>query len=327
MDTALYFPHMRLPRSAWLMQVLLYWDRAATIVPEYELDDPIAGDPFMRDLRSVGLLIPVSPDRQHVAHESFVDGFLALVDAQGSHESHTTVRIHADKMGYPLFRQLQDRGLAEVPDFKWWLVEQSTALLYMAYLASAISAANPGMIPVTDTSASMETLGAGARTRERVDALRYAVITRALPVPAQPVSARDLAAFKERHADALNRCRRFLDNRLVDVAKIDDLDEREVRLAAFSQEISDDVARLVDAMKRKQWPRVTLGAFGGVVAPGLQLAQTIVGGATALEMGLAAGAAALEIGATAYAMGSLRNDRFDGQAPLAYAALTTRFDG
>lgn len=327
MDTALYFPHMRLPQSAWLMQVLLYWDRAATIVPEYQFDDPIAGDPFMRDLRAVGLLSTVRPDRQHVARESFVSGFLALVDAQRSHKSHATARIHADKMGYPVFRQLQERGLAEFPDFNSWLVEQSTALLYMAYLASAISAANPGMTPVTDTSASIDTLSARARTRERVDALRYAIITRALPAPAEPVSARDLAAFKERHADALTRCRRFLDDRLVDIAKIDDPDEREVRLGGFSQEISDDVARLVEAMKRKHWPRVTLGAFGGVVAPGLQLAQTIVGGGTALEMGLAAGAAALEIGATASALGSLRSDRFDGNAPLAYVALTTRFDG
>lgn len=326
MDTALYFPHMRLPQSAWLMQVLLYWDQAATIVPEHQLDDVVANDAFMRDLRDVGLLTAVRPDRQGVDQDSFVEGFLEIMDGQRPPASRATVRLHADKMGYRLFRELQDRDLAKAADWMSWVVEKHTGLLYMAYLASVISATNPGMMPVTDTSASIDTLRGRARMSERVGALRYVVITEALPTPTGPVDAQELAAFKERHAEALTRCRRFLDARLVDIARVDDPDEREIRLAAFSQEVSDDVARLVEAMKRRRWPQVTLGGFGGLAATGLELSSTVVGGGSALELGLAVGAAAIGAG-TAYAVRHQRRaDRFDRRAPMAYAALTTTLE-
>jgi hypothetical protein len=32
-ETALYFPHIRVPETSWFAQILLYWDRAAAIVP------------------------------------------------------------------------------------------------------------------------------------------------------------------------------------------------------------------------------------------------------------------------------------------------------
>jgi hypothetical protein len=32
-NTALYFPHIAVPKTPWFTQVLLYWDKAATIVP------------------------------------------------------------------------------------------------------------------------------------------------------------------------------------------------------------------------------------------------------------------------------------------------------
>ena len=33
METALYFPCIRVPESTWFTQILLCWDRAATIIP------------------------------------------------------------------------------------------------------------------------------------------------------------------------------------------------------------------------------------------------------------------------------------------------------
>lgn len=32
-ETALYFPHIRVPETSWFAQILLYWDQAAAIVP------------------------------------------------------------------------------------------------------------------------------------------------------------------------------------------------------------------------------------------------------------------------------------------------------
>ncbi|GAA4707227.1 hypothetical protein GCM10025781_27320 [Kocuria gwangalliensis] len=33
LETALYFPHIRVPKAAWFTQVLLYWEDVASIIP------------------------------------------------------------------------------------------------------------------------------------------------------------------------------------------------------------------------------------------------------------------------------------------------------
>lgn len=57
------------------------------------------------------------------------------------------------------------------------------------------------------------------------------VISEALPSPGGPVPARELAAFKDRHSEALLRCRRFLDAKIADLAATNEPAHREIRLA------------------------------------------------------------------------------------------------
>ena len=42
------FPHIRVPQSPWFTQVLLYRDKAASIVPEGLEDEQDGLDPYMR---------------------------------------------------------------------------------------------------------------------------------------------------------------------------------------------------------------------------------------------------------------------------------------
>lgn len=56
MNTALYFPYIQVPHSTWFTQVLLYWDRASTIVPSSRFQDQTVTNPYMRELRDAGLL-------------------------------------------------------------------------------------------------------------------------------------------------------------------------------------------------------------------------------------------------------------------------------
>src|SRR5690606_12208142 len=46
----LYYPHIALPPSPWLIQMLLYWDEVATITPYDFVQDPDRHEPFTRDL-------------------------------------------------------------------------------------------------------------------------------------------------------------------------------------------------------------------------------------------------------------------------------------
>jgi len=329
METALYFPYISVPQTPWFTQVLLYWDDAASIVPYDVRDDPNVLSPYMLELQHTNLLQLMAPEETLgvVDYQDFAAGFLALVDAQEPMQSPPELtRVHLDKMSWGVFSALKDRGLAERGQGMWWQVETSSAGLYMGYLASVMSAAAPGMLPVTDRSQAVATLaGTSGDVLQRLSALRYRVITEALPAPTGPVSADELRRFKDHHADKLHRCRRHLDGKLADLAAQTEPALQEVQALAVLQEIEDDVARLTEQMRQRRWPGVTLRGFGGVMGAALATAATIASGGTALAVGLGVGAAAMGTLTAGYETADLlREPRFDARAPLAYAALTGR---
>lgn len=63
MDTALYFPYIRVPQSVWFTQVLLYWDDAASIIPTRIQDDQQELGAYTSELMREGLLRSVMPER------------------------------------------------------------------------------------------------------------------------------------------------------------------------------------------------------------------------------------------------------------------------
>ena len=84
METALYFPRVIVPETSWFMQVLLYWDSAATIIPEYvPRDEPERLGSYMADLVQSGLVRLIRPqDTLGVSTKTFDEQFLAFLDAQ-----------------------------------------------------------------------------------------------------------------------------------------------------------------------------------------------------------------------------------------------------
>lgn len=331
MDTALYFPYVRVPETPWFTQVLLYWDRAAAIVPS-SLIRTGAVAPYMTDLADQRLLEYIEPDHELSDRwETFDQAFIELLESRPRPSDPLSfTKVHSGKLSHHLFYELRERGLAEHADGagweSWWLVERGIAAAYMAYLASAISGVRSGTLPVTDQKQAIGSLGADAPDVERqLASLRYAAVTSALPAPAGPVPAAELRAFKEANTDKLARCRRFLDRRLADIAAEADPYLREVRAAGVLQEIEDEVQTLEESMRRRHWPRVTLIGIGGVMGAALAVAAAAVSGGTALAVGLGVGAGVLQLGAATHAATDLVNQpRFDPRAPLAYAALSAR---
>lgn len=335
-QTALYFPYIRVPQTPWFTQVLLYWDRAATIVPSPLWRDEDEIDPFMRDLRDAGLLSLLSPDEGLYGlknYEAFGDGFLQLLDRQiDPMEPRQFVRLHVRKMGMMIFHQLKDKGLARRPRERgaWYEVEHRTADLYMAYLASVMSASHPGTFPVTDSPGALGTLNLhGVRdersTAQRLAALRYSVIEQALPAPQGPVSVEELRRFKDDNTEALRRCRTYLDGKLADLAALDDPDLRQVKQVALLQEIEDDVARLQEQMTERRWPKISLVGFGGVVGAALSMADQLADADNPLAMGLAVGTGLLSLAPPMYDLFEMVDQpQMDPRAPLAYAVLAGR---
>jgi hypothetical protein len=341
MDTALYFPYVRVPQTPWFTQVLLYWDRAASIVPEALLNQSDDLDPYMRELADNHLLEYVWPDQElHQTWEVFDSAFLELLEQQQPPAGELRyARLHIDKMSRQLFEELRHRGLATFeggPEWEsWWRVEEATADTYMAYLACAMSAARKErlrlagedgeMLPVTDQERSLGTVAPAADLTQGLAQLRYAAITEALPAPRGPVPPKQLRAFKDDNSEALLRCRRHLDGKLADLATLTEPQLRRVKGAAIRQEIEDDVARLHEQMNKKRWPGVVLVGFGGVMGAALATAAVVVTGGSALAVGLGVGAGVLQLGGAAHTAAELiKKPRYDPRAPLAYAALAAR---
>jgi hypothetical protein len=332
-ETALYFPYIRVPKSSWFTQVLLYWDQAATIVPDKIQRDPEALDPYTRELYETQLLRLFAPEEDlwQLNHESFEQGFLQLLDdATATPVGATRSRLHIGKMSVSLFSELEDRGLATYDpgpeQGMWYQVETSTADRYMAYLAAVMSGKMPDTLPVTNRSESIATLGGPERgIEQQLAMLRYTVITEALPSPSGPVSPSELRAFKEKNAQKLKRCKLHLDGVLADIAAANDPELAGVRLKSMMAAVEDDVATLQEQMKKRKWPGVTLLGFGAVVGAALTTAAVIATGGTALAVGLGVGAGITQLGGASYVTAELiRKPRFNPRAPLAYAALASK---
>jgi hypothetical protein len=218
--------------------------------------------PYMRELKDVGLLECIDP--MTILHRDiggFRAGFMQTLGTRTAEKSGTArqfVRVHVDKFSADMFEALVGRGLAQPDepddlDKSRWNIEKSTAGAYMAYLASIISGARPGMLPVTDQRDSLTTLGPATRAPQAdVARLRHAAIRKALPAPSGRVAPRELKDFKEKHADKLRRCRIHLDAKLAAVAAIGDPAAREAQGNLVLQEIQDDVATLKEQMTRKR---------------------------------------------------------------------------
>src|SRR5260370_35556172 len=81
-DTALYFPYIRVPQSTWFTRVLFYWDNAASIIPASIYDDQQERGDYTSELMRAGLLHAVMTERNlDFQFEAFSSGFLSCLVA------------------------------------------------------------------------------------------------------------------------------------------------------------------------------------------------------------------------------------------------------
>jgi hypothetical protein len=329
METALYFPYIRVPQTFWFTQVLLYWDRAASIAPYgMRYEGPLG--PYMAELIGTHLIDLLNPDDAFYDDgDAYNEQFLQLLNAHAppatSPELWRWEKIHREKASELIFSELMDRGLARPVEheYEWCLVEETTAGLYMTYLVGAICSKKEGHFPVTDEKQLRALFGpVAAGTASMLQELRYAAITQALPMPSRLVDPSELASFKAKNGEKLHRLRRYLNEQLIAVAKIDDDFERDVKIDAVLAEIADDVAELRERMSRRNWPRTVLLGVGGVFAPTASTAGVIAAGGNALGLGLGIAGGIMGT-ALSVAQGAemLRAQRSVERSPLAYAVL------
>lgn len=344
METALYFPYIRVPETPWFSQVLLYWDAAAAIVPGNMRDYEAQLGRYMSELVRTHLVRPIRPERIFDSSSEFDDRFLAMLDTYEFPDASRLTpdflqvrlhqwrwtRLHAQEASRRLFSELEARGLAAHQGYdedhtaEWWAVENETASLYMAYLVGSVCREDNSLFPVTDTRDTLLSLTVSGDddVASRLRALRYAAITRALPVPSRLVPADELLSFKDRYADLLNRLRHYLNGQLVDLAMIDDDFARNAKTEGTLQNIHDDVAVLTEQMHKRRWPRIMLAGVGGLTASALTIGTAVSSGGSALALGLGITSGLVSMGPAGYQVADfIRSPRIDEHSPLAYAAL------
>ena len=327
MDTALYYPYIEVPKSAWFTQILLYWNAAVTIVPPDETGE-VKLSRNMRDLRDSGLLDFVSPLpwKQNRELKRVFLSFLEEDRRVPPTESRRYTRLHRDKVNYEVVTALQDRGLAKYSEISgWWEVDDYTANTYMAMLAGAIAECRrlDGMptSPVTDSLEQLAYMGSGLMSaRDRAYQLRCTLIGE-LPVPSKRVPPTELAKFKSKNSEQLQYLRDHLDVRINQVAAIPDAELREESAEILDRDLRREIDGLKRTMERARWPKIVFLGVAGVVGTAATGAVAVATAGLPLLLGIAVGGGALLEASSIYAMVDLvRRDRVPDSRPLAYAA-------
>jgi kae1-associated kinase bud32 len=270
----------------------LYYDNIGSIVPrEYFYDPERNYDEFMLELVRSELVTPIDPINTFDNPWEVTRPFLQLVEnnqeklrtaqnrfRQGLRgnmhiDKFSKANIHADKFDENIFYGLEQLGLAEKTDERWYSVEQRTANNLMHFLATLISA-KTDRLPTTDyirTSYDRQTFNQERRKRETI-------LTSLIPFPDE-IDMRKLLNFKEKHSGILNSFRTRVEQIVLDSNIIEGTPLFQQHLAELSQRKEELTAR----MNESQFNRILFGTVCGLICAyqGMATASTtgaIIGG-------------------------------------------------
>lgn len=277
----LYFPTIRVPRSAWLSRVLLYWDQVGTITPYEFVEEPDKHDPHTLRLIRANLVTQVTPGHYVGRIPRFTDSFMeyletlgpALKERRASFRNTAGFRIHLEKLDQTV-HELKRIKLARTSGGRWLEVEQATAQEFMGYLAAVLGRVDElASIPLTDDSAYLSPfITASSPTGPGLEALRTDVLSAILPAPAEALDADEIRRFKDSHGDELQRFRNRVEQKLVELAALQDKTLRARATDLFVEEARQDIDDLQRAMAERGWIRTTLTKVSSIVSsiPGVQ---------------------------------------------------------
>lgn len=337
-SNALYYPYIRPPESPWFTRVLLYWDQVGAIVPSEYLEDPDRLGPYMVSLVREGLIAQVIPGMYLWQAKNFAGAFLEFIDAKyGTHgepfhsewaETHAEklegTPVHMEKL-HDLADRLCARGLAKrEPGHQyspWVRVEPGTAGEFMAYLAGVLGqlTGDETFCPITDRADELSPfLGhTGIEHAGKKLEIRRLLLSGILPAPTESLEASQLFDFKEHYKSELRRFRTQVEDRVSEIAAIEDVDLQQARLrdtiTGFRETIDEIAARM---REQRNWPSISFGSLCAVVGPGMSAWKEIGGKDWSLGV---AGASVSLAGAVYLAFRGSKVGLED--KPLAYAAL------
>ena len=291
-SNALYYPYIRVPESPWFTRVLLYWDKVGAIVPYEFLKDPDRLGPYMVSLVRENLVTQVIPGLYLGRARNFTNAFLDFIDAKYSkkgepfHSEWAAVNkekliigasVHMEKLDN-IADKLCERGLAIRDTGKkysqWLKVEPRIAGDFMAYLAGVLGqmVGDETFYPITDREEELSPF-LGHAENEHGDSklkIRQLLLSGILPAPSKQLEASQLLDFKEHYKPELRRFRIQVENRVSELAAIEDDELQKMRMKDITANFRETIDEIAARMKeQKNWPRLDFGTFCAVVVSGL----------------------------------------------------------
>ena len=324
MDSAIYYPYIKVPKNTWFARTLLYWDDIGAIVPYEYIEKPERLGPYMQGLVREGLVTQIHPGAYLWQAPNFVSAFLAHVDnnpiAQKANINFW-VRVHMEKL-QKIGEKLCERGLAtrdkEYEYSPWYLVEPTIADNFMAYLVAVLGQLHEEKkyYPITDQSSSFHRF-LPPPNQYHLTPLRKQLFEGILPAPSSTIEPAKIAEFKNRYKAELLRYRRLVEDKVSELSIIKDEADRVKRTNVVAKVLGKNVQELAARMKeQKNWPHIDFGNLCVIAGSGISAWKAIID--QDLELGLAA--AALSLAPAVYSAFKGSNLNLEDK-PLAYAAL------
>ena len=170
MENLLYYPHIDLPRTDWTIRNLLYYEKIGSIVPEENFYSPECYHPFMREMIQNELVIPINPMEVLEHPREIIEKYIEYTESEyfdvekrklfftrgASQRIHRGKleysgnkiypnkfnlcgnRIHRNKFDMDIFDYLERMGLAIQENNSWFIVEKTTSIELMIFLATVI---------------------------------------------------------------------------------------------------------------------------------------------------------------------------------------------
>ncbi|WP_339880526.1 kinase [uncultured Algoriphagus sp.] len=274
MSNLLYFPYINVPRTDWTLRTLLYYDNIGSIVPQEYFYEPERNfDEFMLELVRENLVTPINPmdvldnpwestrpfielirensKKLEKAQNRFIEGNRGNIHS----EKFSKANIHADKFDQEIFYQLEQLGLAESSEDRWYSVEKRTANNLMNFLATLISA-KTNRLPTTDYVKPFHYRNSFKKTQEK----REIILSSLIPFP-QDIDFTRLMRFKEKHSDLLQAFRTQVELIALDPNIIEGTPLFYQRLAELTQRRDELSAK----MNESQFNRILFGTVCGLI--------------------------------------------------------------
>lgn len=300
------------------------------IVPYDYIENPNRLGKYMVGLVREQLVTQVIPGMYLWQVDKFAESFINYVDRRArkpkAPEKLPWARVHMEKL-QQVGEKLCQRGLAR-KDRKnhyspWYEVEPQTANDFMAYLAAVFGQLTEGedkFYPITDQETRLEPLFPQTTSRIRDGSLRKLVLEGILPAPSEAIEPARLADFKAKHKSELLRFRCEVEDKISELAVINDDKARRRRSGVIIGKMQESIRQLTAQMEQqKKWPHINFGNLCTIVGSGINAWKAVID--QDLKFGL--GGAALSLAPAVYSAFSGSNINLEDK-PLAYATLAGR---